>query len=151
MSRTTVRGEELTEREESLLGALDDTSEHVAYEFDPDDYVGMSTCGMASITSIDGRSSFVKLVKSLADTDIVPGVNEDHNGSYKIEIGSLELFLSHSEYHGCYRLSITNTQDLCIGPNFQRMDAQERLHDLVLERLRYNGFLEGARRTSRID
>lgn len=152
MSRTTVRGEELTDTEHDMVAALDDTSEHVAHEFDPDDYVGMSTCGFASITNIDGRSSFVRRVKSLADTDLIDWVYQDQNGSYRIEIGSLELSLSHSDYHGCYRLSIVNTTELCHGANYQRMDAQERLHDLVLERLRSEwSLLEDAYRTSRID
>lgn len=151
MQQSTTR---LTDAQHEMVGDLDDVAEHVAWEFDADEYQGMSTCGMASITNIDGRSSFVRRVKSLATSDAVDWIRNAGRpdvDKYVIEIGSLDLLLTHSEYHGCYRLSLTNIGEIMGGPEMQRMDVQERLHDLVLERLRYRGYLDDARRTSRMD
>lgn len=147
----------LTESQDDMIETLDDVAEHVAWEFEPDDYEGISTIGFAHI-KMDGRSSFVQRVKSLVMCDEIGWVKRSQrnpmrngpNGPFVIEIGKLKLRLAPDHDSG-YRLSITNVSDFRPGPEHQRMDVRERLHDLVLERLRYNGYCEDARRYSRMD
>lgn len=147
----------LTDTQEQLIGELDDVAEHVAWEFDPDEYQGISTIGFAHIKGIDGRSSFVQRAKSLADTDAVSCVERDSRNPVsgrvapvRIEIGSLELRLAPSHDSG-YRLSVSNVSNYIIGPEHQRLDVRERLNRLVLERLQYHGYCEDARVYGRMD
>lgn len=150
MSAQRQRGSSLTEAQRELIGDLDDVSEHVAWEFDPDEYRGISTCGFAHVGNIDGRASFVRRVQSLADTG-KSIVQHGRNSGYRIQVGSLEMLLREDSYRGGYRLSIANVGAYINGPEYQRMDVRERLHGLVLERLQYNGYLSGARVYSRMD
>jgi hypothetical protein len=142
----------LTDAQHEMLVALDDVEQHIAWEFDPDEYRGISTCGFAHVANIDGRSSFVKRVRSLAKSDCVH-VEEDERLSdtaYTIEVGGLEASLRPAHNSG-YRLSITNVGSFISGPEYQRIDVRERLHGLLKRRLQYNGYLEDARVKSRMD
>lgn len=139
----------LTETQTQMVADMDDVAEHVAWEFDADEYEGLSACGFAHITNIDGRSSFVKRIKSLADSRSPIVLHNERRDEYDISVGGLELSLRNG--HNGYQLSVTNVQDFRPGPEFQRMDVRERLHSLVLGRLQYNGYLEGAWVKSRMD
>jgi len=55
----------LTEAQSDLFETLDDVAEHVSWEFEPDDYQGISTIGFAHIKRIDGRSSFVQRLEQV--------------------------------------------------------------------------------------
>lgn len=149
-----TRQETFTETQSQMIRDLDDIAEHVAWEFDPDDYRGISTIGFAHIDGIDGRSSFVQRVKSLADVDeeYCSGfsVRETRRGEYRIEVGSLDLRLSTGGRNG-WRLAITDVSAYIDGPEHQRLDVRERLHRLVLRRAQYHGYLDGARVYSRMD
>ena len=147
----------LTETQADLLEALDDTSEHVAWEFDPDNYRGISTIGFAHIANIDGRSSFVQRAKALADSDATPNVTRDERNPVSgrvapvvIQIGSMELRLAPA-YDSGYRLSVSNVNNYISGPEHQRLDVRERLHRLVMARLQLHGYIENARLRSRMD
>jgi hypothetical protein len=141
----------MTDAQEHLTAALDDMAEHVAWEFEPDQFDGISTIGFAHIHGIDGRSSFVQRAKSLADKETVGWVRRNRRDNVIIEIGPLDLRLAPA-HDGGYRLSITNINELRPGPEHQRLDVRERLHWLVLERLQYEwGYLDGARVKSRMD
>lgn len=137
---------QLTDAQEQMITDLDDVAEHVAYEFDPDEYRGISTIGFAHI-KVDGRCSFVQRVKSLAESN--HGMVRQNRRGYHIDVGGLGLMLSDGT--DGYRLSVSNVSEIMGGPEHQRMDVRERLHDLVLERLRSHGYLENARRYSRMD
>lgn len=139
-----------TENQRELIAALDDTSEHVNWEFDEDEYQGASTIGFASVKGIDGRKSFVRSVRSAAENDDIPYVQEGQNGGYKIDVGGLEMSVS-SGHNSGYRLSITNIRDFMSGPAHQRLDVREKLHSLALERLQKNGYLQEAYVRSRMD
>lgn len=149
---------QLTDPQHNMLGTLDDVAEHVAHEYDPDEYRGISTIGFAKIESIDGRSSFVQRAKSLADNPNVTGVQRDQrmpasNGRVapiQISVGRPTLRLAPLHDSG-YTLSITNVSDFQSGPEHQRLDVQERLHELVLQRLRYHGYCDDARVHARMD
>lgn len=138
----------LTERQEELLVALDDTAEHVSWEFEPEAYQGVSTIGFAHIAGIDGRSSFMQLLRTLAESGNEHVV--EHRDGYMIEIGRLALSVLPA-HNGGYRMSITDVGAYRDGPEHQRLDVRERLHNLVLNRLQYNGFLTGCRVKSRMD
>lgn len=137
----------MTDAQTDLFETLDDVAEHVAWEFDPDEYTGISTIGFAHIGNIDGRSSFVQRVKSLADSD-QPIVQENRRG-YHIDAGGLGLMLNQGT--DGYRLSISNVSDFRSGPEHQRLDVRERLHRLALNRLKQNGYLNDAVVYSRMD
>lgn len=156
----------LTEAQSEMIGDLDDVAEHVAWEFDPQNFEGISTCGFAHIGNIDGRSSFVRRIKSLADSD--SDVVMANRRGWHIEVGQqnpqdslpresdgrpsgMNLNLMKDGHRGGYRMSLSNVQHYMSGPEYQRMDVRERLHDLVLERLQSHGYLERARRYSRMD
>jgi len=164
----------LTEAQTDLFETLDDVAEHVSWEFDPDEYQGISTIGFAHIKRIDGRSSFVQRAKALADNDAVGWVTRDRRNPVqgrvapvKIEVGGLgrpsdsrstdeqgsvglELRLAPSHDSG-YRLSVSNVSDFRSGPEHQRLDVRERLNRLVLNRLQYNGYCEDAWVSTRMD
>lgn len=147
----------LTEAQTDLFETLDDVAEHVSWEFDPDEYQGISTIGFAHIKRIDGRSSFVQRAKALADNDAVGWVTRDRRNPVqgrvapvKIEVGGLELRLAPSHDSG-YRLSVSNVSDFRGGPEHQRLDVRERLNRLVLNRLQYNGYCEDAWVSTRMD
>jgi hypothetical protein len=146
MALTASRG--LTEAQHEMLGVLDDIVEHLHTEFDSDDYQGPSTCGMAHIHDLSGNGSFVRRVKSLADSEN-PHVTERQRRGYVIEVGGVTMTLMPAHDTG-YRLSV-RTSDLLPGPEQQRLDAQERIHKLALQRIRYNGYADDARVRSRMD
>ena len=131
-----------TEAQEKLVTALDDTSEHVHWEFDKDEYKGNGEKGSAEISDISGRKSFVRSVKTTAKNDNISYVIEDGDG-YKITVGGVELRLS-KDQHG-YCLSVSNTRDIVGGIEYRRLDVQERIHLLALQRLRMHGYLLDAR------
>lgn len=137
-----------TDAQSEFVGDLDDVAEHVAWEYNSDKYEGPGTCGFAHIGNIDGRSAFVKRVKSVADSGH-EGIQETRRG-YTISISGLDLGLTKNHDSG-YRLSINNVSDFQPGPSFQRIDVRERLHQLVLERLRKHGYVQDARVKSRMD
>lgn len=135
----------LTEAQNEMLGVIGDAAEHVAWEFNESKYQGVSTCGFAHISGLNGNKSFVRRIKSMAGSDNINWVKEDRRGDYRIDVGGLELRLSKDEYNGGYRLSITNVQDYISGPEYQRMDVRQRLHSLLLDRLKYHGYAQEAR------
>lgn len=137
----------LTDGQHRLVGALDYAVEHLHHEFDRDEYRGASTCGFGWIDIRDGRCSFVRLFRSLAESDD-PNVRETRSGTYIAEIGGVRLQLSGTG--SGYRLSVS-VSDVVDGADHQRMDAQERIHDLILQGLRHDGYLEEAHRRSRVD
>jgi hypothetical protein len=144
----------LTEAQSELVADLDDVAEHVAWEFDASEYEGIGTCGFAHVSGISGNGSFVRRVKSLAESDhsMVRESRQPHRDhDYVIEVGNLELSVRKDSYRGGYRLNITNVRDFRPGPAHQRIDVRERLHSLVLGRLRENGYLGDARVRSRMD
>lgn len=148
------RNSTMTDAQSEMVGALDDVAEHVAWEFDPEQYSGPSTCGFARIRGLDGRKTFVKRVKTLAVAGAVGNsiVRESRNGGYIIDVGSLQMRLGEDSYHGGYSLSVTNLADIMDGPEFQRIDVQEEVHRLVLNRLQLEwDMAHEARVTSRID
>jgi len=143
-SHTTV-----TEAQSELLTVLDDVSEHVHWEFDADSYDGFSTCGFAHIGNIDGRSSFVRRIDGLADSNDTR-VTGRSDGSYNIRVAGLDLTLR-ADYDSGYRLTLNNVGEFVDGVEYQRLDVRERLHGLIRERLQYNGFIEDAHVRSRMD
>jgi hypothetical protein len=138
----------LTDAQHELLGTLDDVAEHVHTEFDPSEYDGFSTAGFAHIR-ISGNSSLYRSLVSLARSDN-PHVFHDQRGDMRVDVGGLNLSVLEN-HSGGYRLSIANVSDFRPGPEYQRLDVRERLHSLVLERLRYNGYAGEARVYSRMD
>jgi hypothetical protein len=138
----------LTEAQSDLIAALDDVSEHVAWEFDESEYRGISTCGFAHI-HFSGNSSLYRRLQSLAGSDH-PDVEFDQRNDIVAQVGGLELTVMESHDSG-YRLSIRNVKDYISGPEYQRLDVRKRLHSLVLERLRYNGYADSARIYTRMD
>lgn len=141
-------GKPLSNEQWDLIGTLDDVSEHVFYELDLDDYRGPSTCGMASIKGIDGRSKLVRRAKSVAD---LRNRHVEHDGDgFQLTIGGLEMILKPGHESG-YWLSVSNLPEITQSPDYQRLDLQERVHRLVLERFQYNGYLADAYVSSRID
>lgn len=141
---------QLTDAQHKLVGALDDTAEHVAWKFDQSEYEGPSTIGFASIDNINGRKSFVRSVQSASRSDSIDWIQERRDKEYRIEIGHLEMDLS-SSYSGGYSLKVLNISDIVEGPKHQRLDLREKIHSLVLNRLRTYGYLEDARIRSRMD
>lgn len=141
----------LTDAQRELIGDLDDVAEHVAWEFDPDEYEGISTIGFASIVNVSGNGSFVRRVQSAASEGAIDSVEETPNGGYRIECAGLELSVTRDTYRGGYSISIINVGDFRSGPEHQRMDVRERLHRLVLDRLQKHGYCMDARVTSRMD
>lgn len=137
-----------TDAQAEFVGDIDDVAEHVSWEYDSDKYDGPGTCGFAHIANIDGRSAFVKRVKSVANSGY-KCVQENRRG-YIISVGGLEMSLTKNHDSG-YRLSITNVSDFQPGPSFQRIDVRERLHGLVLERLNKYEYCQDARVKSRMD
>lgn len=150
----TVYGWRPTDAQTHAMNALDDVAEHVAWEFDPDEWRGVSTCGMAHVAIPDGRASFIQRVRSLADVDDeyvdwIEHAPRNRDG-YRISIGGLDLSLR--DGYRDYRLSITNIGEIVGGPEMQRLDVQERLHQLVLDRLQYDwDYLADSRVRSRMD
>lgn len=141
-----------TEPQEHLFHALDDAIEHLHWEFDVSDYQGPSTCGMASIWGIDGRGSFVRRMDALASNDSAPQIERDRRGHLRVDIGGVEFLLRKNNRASGYRLSITDVAIPDLGANWQRMDVQERLHQLLLNRLQDEwDYLDRAMVTSRID
>lgn len=146
----TVQQSRLTDAQQELVSTLDDVAEHVAWEFDPEEYEGFSTCGFASIKNIDGRGSFVQRVKSLAESDHPAVTERERRSDYVISVGGASLRLSPERDSG-YRLSLTNVSDFRSGPEYQRLDVRRRLHELVLGRLQYNGYCDRGRVHGRMD
>jgi hypothetical protein len=140
-----------TDAQETLITDLADVTDHVAYEFDADEYEGVGTCGFAHVSGLNGNRSFVRRVKSAADNEAIDHVEHGRNDGYRIDLGGLELSLRKDSYRGGYRLSIINVGDFRPGPEHQRMDVRERLHRLVLNRLQYHGYAGDARVRSRMD
>jgi hypothetical protein len=143
----------LTDAQHEMLVALDEAAEHIAWEFDADEYEGFSTCGFAHIGNIDGRSSFVQRIRSLAREHECVHVEEKnkHSGNeFKIDVGGLEAVLQPS-YDSGYQLSITNIGQYIDGPEYQRMDVRERLNGLLRCGFERNGYLTEARVKSRMD
>lgn len=138
----------LTEAQRDLIETLDDVSEHVAWEFNPDEYQGFSTAGFANI-HFSGNSSLYRLLTSLAASDC-EHVERDARGNITASFGRLELSV-YERHNSGYKLSIVNVRDYISGPEHQRLDARKRLHSLVLERLREHGYLDGARIYTRMD
>lgn len=145
----SVQQSRLTDAQEQMIGDLDDVAEHVAWEFDADEYDGFGACGFAHI-KMDGRCSFSQRVKSLASSDH-PMVEKVERGpsayEYQIHVGRLQMSLNEAGN----RLSITNVSDFRPGPEHQRIDVRIRLHELVLHRLQSHGYLDGARIYRRMD
>jgi hypothetical protein len=52
-----------TPAQQELIAHMDDVAEHVAWEFDPDEYQGISTIGFAHIHGINGNGSFMSRVR----------------------------------------------------------------------------------------
>lgn len=138
----------LTDPQYNLIVALDDTSEHVSWEFESDEYNGPSTLGFAHIDNVDGRCSFIRNIKSMSALSRVDWITESNN-RYMIEIGGLNLSVRNS--NSGYRISIDNVKDYVVGPEYQRLDVQERLHNLVLHRLQIHGYLKDARVYTKMD
>jgi len=139
----------LTEAQSDLTETLDDVAEHVAWEFDPDEYDGFGSCGFAHI-QMDGRCSFAQRVKSLASSDhsMVEEVDRGPSATeYQIQVGGLQMVLNEAGN----RLSVTNVSDFRPGPEHQRLDVRIRLHELVLHRLQSHGYLDEARIYRRMD
>ena len=143
-SRTSV-----TEAQSELLTVLDDVSEHVNWEFAANSYDGFSTCGFAHIGNIDGRSSFVRRIDGLAESNDTQ-VRSRSDGSYTIRVAGLDLSLR-ADYDSGYRLTLNNVGEFVDGVEYQRLDVRERLHELIRERLQYNAFIEDAHVRSRMD
>jgi hypothetical protein len=139
----------LTEAQSDLIAALDDVSEHVAWEFDPDEYRGVSTCGFAHVANVSGNGSFVRRVKSLAASDD-GRFEERRSGGYEITLSGLELTVIES-HRGGYRVSVSNVREFRSGPEYQRLDVRKELNRLLKERLQYNGYVEDAFVRSRMD
>lgn len=154
MSRTSQRQRRpnLTDAQTRLLEALDDAAEHAHWEFDPDEYRGVSTVGFARIKGISGNGSFYRSLQSMAETDNPLVRERDRRDGYLIDVGgSLKLSVT-SRYTGGYSMSITNVRDFIEGPEYQRLDVRERLHRLVLQRLQSDwGYLDDAYVVSRLD
>lgn len=140
--------DELTDSQYDLIVALDDTAEHVSWEFDASNYQGPSTLGFAHIGDIDGRCSFIQNIKSLSSIPEVDCVSESRN-AYTVEVGALELSIM--DLSSGYRVSVSNVKDYISGPEYQRLDVQERLNELVLHRLQSRGYLRDSRVITRID
>jgi len=158
---TTIEPHTLTDAQTELVADLDDVAEHVLYEFDPDEYDGIGTAGFAHIRGIDDRSSLIRRCSSLADSNSVDWIQYDDRGPgrsdrdesapLRVEIGGLQLRLA-PNHDGGYRCTITNVSDIRPGPAHQRLDVRERLHQLLLDRLQYHGYLQrGVWVTSRMD
>lgn len=142
----------LTEAQHEMTGALDDANEHLHWEFDPDEYKGFSTCGFAHIRISDGRCSFVQMIRGLAKHPhtLVQEDTRSHSGpEYEWSFGDTRYSLRKG-HDGGYRLNVS-ANHLFDGPEYQRMDVQERIHRLVLERLRAHGYLNDAGIRSRMD
>jgi len=148
----------LSSPQSDLIGALDDAVEHVVWEWDQPDPNSVGTCGFARIDGIDGRSSFVQRAKSLADRDGTSQVTRDRRhrprsgrvAPVSIEIGSLDLSLRPNHDSG-YRLTINNIPELVGGPAHQRLSVRRELHELLLNRLQHNGYLDDAYVRGRMD
>lgn len=140
----------LTPAQSELISDLDDVAEHVAWEFDPDEYQGISTIGFAHIHGIDGNGSFMARVRSCVKSGQIEYITELRNGGYQIQISGLELHITKS-HSGGYRASVTNVRSFKSGPEHQRLDVRERLNRLVLDRLQQHGYLNGAFVRSRMD
>lgn len=149
-----MMGNQITEAQHELITDLDDVANHVAWEFEPDDYQGISTIGFAHISGVSGNGSFVRRVMSVADNQAIDYVEETRNGGYRIELGGLELSVRHSPSTrgaGGYRISVINVGDFRPGPEHQRLDVRERLNRLVLDRLQFHGYCQDAWVRSRMD
>lgn len=144
----TTNGRELTEAQSDLIATLDDVAEHVAWEFDESEYQGFGTCGFAHI-QISGNSSLYRRLRSLAGSEHSM-VEFDQREDIQVSVGGLELTVMENHDSG-YRLSVRNVKDYISGPEYQRLDVRKRLHSLVLQRLRYNGYAESARIYTRMD
>jgi len=134
----------------NCLAAFDDVDQHIAYEYHPDCYQGLSTIGFAHIAGIDGRKSFYIRCKQLANDPTVDQVTTDRRGDIRVDVGTTSFRISEA-YDGGRRMSLTNVRDFQPGPEHQRLDVRERLHSLALNRFRYNGYLQEARVSSRVD
>lgn len=139
-----------TDAQQALITDLDDVAEHVAYEFDPDKYNGISTIGFAHIHGINGNGSFMSRVRLLAKSVSTIVTEEPRSSGYTIEVGGLKLNVSKA-HDGGYRMSVLNVKYFKGGPEFQRLDVRERLNRLVLNRLQYHGYCENAFIRSRMD
>lgn len=167
----------LSDSAHDLRNAFDDVSEHLCFEYDSEQYSGISTIGFAHVAGIDGRKSFYTRLKELVAYDDEPRVTEDRRGDVQVKIGNSaegtarsasrsEVAVTETQevseigkphfriseaYDGGRRMSLTNVRDFQPGPEHQRLDVRERLHTLALNRFRYNGYLQDARVSSRVD
>lgn len=143
-----------TDAQKRTNGAIDDALEHLASEWDREEYRGVSTCGFGRIKGLDGRKSLVRGLKLLARDDDYPQytLSGRKNDRVTIEVAGWQLSLSPNHDSG-YSLSVTGFPDhYGVGADVQRMDLQERVHELILERLQsYWGLAEDAYVYSRID
>lgn len=146
---STNRRPGLTDAQTEILAEMDDVSEHIAHEFDPDEYEGFSTCGFAHVHNISGNGTFYRRVKSLAESELSPNFVEGNRGVYHVNIGSMCLSITEA-HDGGYRASLS-VGEYIDGAEYQRMDVRERLHGLLLSRLKYHGYCEDAYVSSRMD
>lgn len=131
----------LTDAQYNIITALDDTAEHVAWEFNADNYEETFKSGSVYIGNIDGRCSFIQNINTLSSISEVKEISESSEG-YKIKIGKLKLSIKNLK--SGYEFSIVNITDYVPRQKSQQLDVQKRLHSLVLNRLKYNGYLEDA-------
>jgi len=130
-----------TAQQSDAMGALSEASDAIESDLNPDRFDGFSTCGFASITGIDGRRSFVRQIKEQF---------EEQNGRYQIELDGLELVM-HSAHDSGYTLSIVNDREFISGAEYQRLDYQQRIHEILLGVLKDNDLAQGARIKTRMD
>jgi hypothetical protein len=145
----SLTADNLTEAQHELISDLDDVAEHMHWEFDPDEYEGVSTCGFAHVANVSGNGSFVRRVRSLVKSDD-ERFRERRSGGYEINLSGLGLTVTRA-HDGGYRVSVTNVQSFRSGPEYQRLDVRKELHRLLKERLQYNGYIEDAFVRSRMD
>lgn len=140
----------LSDGAHDLLATFDDVDQHLAFEYDPEQYSGISTIGFAHIKGIDGRKSFYTRLKELAENSSIDQITTDRRGDIQVDVGRASFRISEA-YDGGRRMSLSNIRDFQPGPEHQRLDVRERLHSLALNRFRYNDYLGDARVSSRMD
>jgi hypothetical protein len=134
----------LTDAQYNLIVALDDTSEHIAWEFNGFTHYGPGTEGSAYIENIDGRCSFIQNLKSLADEPEIDFITYS-NGSYHVKVGKMKLLIQNNNG---YTVKLDNVRDYVTGIEYKRVGVNKRLNQLVLQRLKSRGYLNDSVVTS---
>jgi hypothetical protein len=135
----------LTDAQYNLIVALDDTSEHIAWEFNAEIVnSGPGTEGSAYIENIDGRCSFIQNLKSLADEPEIDFITYS-NESYHVKIGKMKLLIQNTNG---YTVKLDNVRDYVTGIEYKRVDVNKRLNQLVLQGLKSRGYLNDSVVTS---